>query len=42
MPAGCVATVDERDADVGVIDEGIREGHAHRTSAHDEVVGLQR
>ena len=42
MPAGRVATVDERDVHIRVIDQRVREGHAHRARAHDEVVGLQR
>ena len=42
VPAGRVATVDERDVHVRVIDQGVREGHAHRARAHDEVVGLRR
>ncbi len=42
MPAGRVATIDERDVHVGVIDQGVREGHAHRARAHHEVVGLRR
>ena len=42
VPAGRVAAVDERDVHVGVVDEGVREGHAHRAGADDEVVGLQR
>ena len=42
VPAGRVATVDERDVHVGVVDRRVREGHAHRARAHDEVVGLQR
>ena len=42
VPAGRVATVDERDVHVGVIDQRVGEGHAHRAGAHDEVVGLQR
>src|SRR5580765_8109028 len=41
MPAGRVATVDERDVHIRMIDEGIGEGHAHRPRAHNEVVGLQ-
>ena len=42
VPAGRVATVDERDVDVGVIDQGVGERHAHGARAHDQVVGLQR
>jgi hypothetical protein len=42
MPARRVATVDERDVHIRMIDKGVREGHAHRTCAHDEVVGLHR
>ena len=42
MPAGRVATVDERDVHIRVIDQRVREGHAHRARAHDEVVGLRR
>ncbi len=37
-----VATVDERDMDVGMVDEGVGEGHAHRARTHHEVIGLQR
>ena len=42
MTAGRMATVDERDVHVGVVDQGVRERHAHRARTHDEVVGLQR
>jgi hypothetical protein len=41
MPTGRVAAVDERDMDIRVVDERIREGHAHRPGTDDEVVGLQ-
>ena len=42
VAAGRVATVDERDVHVGVIDQGVGERHAHRAGADDEVVGLER
>ena len=42
VPAGRVATVDQRDVHVRVIDQRVGEGHAHRPRAHDEVVGLER
>ena len=42
MPAGGVATIDERDVNIRVIDEGVRERHAHRARAYDEVVRRQR
>ena len=35
-----VATVDQRGVHVGVVDEGVGEGHPHGAGAHDEVVGL--
>ena len=42
VPAGRVATVDQREVHIRVIDQRVREGHAHRPRAHDEVVSLQR
>jgi hypothetical protein len=42
VPARNVATVDERDVHVRVVDQSIRERHAHRARAHDEVIGRQR
>ena len=42
VPAGRVATVDERDVDVGMVDERVGERHAHRACTHDEVVRVQR
>ena len=37
-----MAAVDDRDVNIGVIDEGIGERHAHRTGTYNEVVGVQR
>ena len=42
VPSGDVATVDERDVHVGMIDQRVGERHAHRPGADDEVVGLHR
>ena len=41
VTAGGVATVDEGDVDVGVIDQGVGERHAHGAGTDDEVVGLE-
>ncbi len=35
-------TVDERDVYIRVVDQRVREGHAHSPRAYDEVVSLQR
>ena len=35
VPTGRVAAVDQRDVHVRVIDQRVREGHAHRARAHD-------
>ena len=42
MSSSGVATIDECDVHVGVIDQSVGEGHAHGTSAHDQVVGGER
>ena len=40
--AACrVPTIDQRDVHVGVVDQRVREGHAHRAGADDEVLGFQ-
>jgi hypothetical protein len=40
VAAGAVATVDEGDVDVSVVDERVDESEASGTGANDEVVGL--
>jgi hypothetical protein len=40
VATGPMTTVDERHVHVRVIDQGVREGHAHRARPHDEVVRL--
>ncbi|MDZ7674575.1 MAG: hypothetical protein U5K30_05855 [Acidimicrobiales bacterium] len=41
VTTGAVATVDESHVDVGMVDQGVGEGHAHRARTHHQVVGLQ-
>ena len=41
MTTGRVATIDERDVHIRVIDERVGERHPHRTGPHDEVVRLR-
>ena len=36
-----VATIDQSDVYVGMIDQRIREGHTHRARTHDEIVSSQ-
>ena len=40
VPADAVAAVDDRHARVGVVDQRVRERHAHGAGPHDEVVGF--
>ena len=40
VAADAVATVDQRHAYVGVVDQRVGEGHAHRTGTDHEVVGV--
>ncbi len=42
VTTGRVATVDKGHVHVRVVDQGVRERHAHRARAHDEVVGVRR
>jgi hypothetical protein len=35
-----VSTIDQCDAYVGMVDQRIREGHAHGAGSHHEVVGV--
>ena len=41
VPARGVLTVDERDVRIRVVDQRVRERHAHRAGTDDEVVGGQ-
>jgi hypothetical protein len=41
MPTCTVPTVDHDDADVGVVDQRIRERHPHRAGADDHIVSFQ-
>ena len=41
MPADAVPTVDQDNADVRVIDQGVGERHPHGTRADDHVIGFQ-
>ena len=40
VPADAVATVDQRHAYVGVVDQGVGERHPHGAGSHHEVVGV--
>jgi hypothetical protein len=42
VPADPVAPIDQRDPDVGVVDQGVRERHAHGAGSHHEVVRRHR
>ena len=42
VPAGAVPPVDQRDADVGVVDQRVRERHPGRARADHEVVGFDQ
>ena len=42
VPADAVATVDQRHADVGVVDQRVGERHPHGAGSHHEVVGFDR
>ena len=41
MTTGAVAPVHHHDVGVGVLDQAVDEGDAHRPGADDEVVGLE-
>ena len=40
MPADPVAPVDQGDADIGVVGEGVGETHPHGAGSHHQVVGV--
>ena len=42
VPADAVATVDQGHAYVGVVGQGVREGHSRGAGTHHEVVGFDR
>jgi hypothetical protein len=42
MATGGVSSIDEGHVNVGMVDEGIREGHAHGSGADYQIVGRQR
>jgi hypothetical protein len=40
VPARCVPTIDKGDMHIRVVDQRVREGHAHRPRAHNQVIRL--
>src|SRR5215831_3141602 len=41
MATGGIAPIDEGDVHIGVIDQRVGKGHAHRAGADDEIVRVQ-